>query len=70
MIERVGELPLICVHAERLPVPSLVIKRIVDVVGYATALALLSPLLALIAMSVKLDSSGPVLYSAPRAGRK
>lgn len=70
VIERVGELPLICVHAERLPVPSLVIKRIVDVVGSATALALLSPLLALIAMSVKLDSSGPVLYSAPRAGRK
>jgi lipopolysaccharide/colanic/teichoic acid biosynthesis glycosyltransferase len=39
-------------------------------VGAGLALALLSPLLTAIAILIKLDSSGPALYSAPRAGRK
>jgi exopolysaccharide biosynthesis polyprenyl glycosylphosphotransferase len=69
-IEQVGGLPVICLHAERLPVADLVVKRIADIVGAGLALALLSPLLTAIAILIKLDSSGPALYSAPRAGRK
>jgi lipopolysaccharide/colanic/teichoic acid biosynthesis glycosyltransferase len=42
----------------------------VDVFGACLALAVLSPLLAAIAILVKLDSRGAVLYSAQRAGRK
>ena len=34
------------------------------------ALMLLAPALAVIAILVRLDSPGPVLYAAPRAGRK
>jgi lipopolysaccharide/colanic/teichoic acid biosynthesis glycosyltransferase len=41
-----------------------------DVVGAMVALLFLSPLLATIAGLIKLDSPGPVLYSACRAGRK
>jgi len=69
-IERVGDLPVICLHAERLPSIGLVLKRVLDVIGAGLALALLAPLLAAIAGLIKLDSRGPVLYCAPRAGRK
>ena len=31
---------------------------------------MLSPILALVAVAVKLDSKGPVMYRAPRVGRK
>ena len=69
-VERVGDLPVICLHAERLPALSLAFKRLVDFLGAAFVLVLVSPLLAVIAGWIKLDSPGPVLYCAPRAGRK
>jgi exopolysaccharide biosynthesis polyprenyl glycosylphosphotransferase len=69
-IEQVGGMPVICLHAEHLPAASLALKRCVDAVGAIFALAALSPLLALIAGLIKLDSPGPVFYRAPRAGRK
>jgi exopolysaccharide biosynthesis polyprenyl glycosylphosphotransferase len=68
--ERIGDLPVICLHAERLPSAGLVLKRAVDVMGAVLALAVLSPLLAAIAGLTKLDSPGPALYCAQRAGRK
>jgi exopolysaccharide biosynthesis polyprenyl glycosylphosphotransferase len=68
--ERVGDLPVICLHAERLPSAALILKRMVDVVGSGAALSLLSPLLIVIGGLIKADSRGPVLYCAPRAGRK
>jgi lipopolysaccharide/colanic/teichoic acid biosynthesis glycosyltransferase len=43
-------------------------KRCVDVVGAAAALALAAPLLALLAVVVKLDSPGPVLFAQQRVG--
>jgi len=69
-VERVGDLPVICLHAERLPAAGLALKRLVDVMGATLALTVLSAPLAVIAGLIKLDSRGPVLYSAPRAGRK
>lgn len=69
-VGRVGDLPVIWLHAERLPAASLVLKRIVDLAGAGFALLLFSPLLAIIAALIKLDSPGPVLYRAQRAGRK
>ena len=64
------DLPVICLHAERLPVAALVLKRLVDVFGAGLALIVLSPLLVAIAVLVKLDSPGAILYCAERAGRK
>jgi exopolysaccharide biosynthesis polyprenyl glycosylphosphotransferase len=69
-VERVGELPVISLHAERLPAVALALKRVVDVIGAGLALTILSPLLAVIAGLIRLDSRGSVLYSAQRAGRK
>ncbi len=68
--ECVAGIPLISLHQERLPVTGLLLKRALDVAGAGTALILLAPALALLAIAVKLDSPGPVLYAAPRAGRK
>ena len=48
---------------------SAALKRTLDVVGAATALAVLAPLFALIALAVRLTSSGPVLFRQPRVGR-
>lgn len=69
-IERVGDLPVICLHAEQLPAVSLFVKRLVDALVAGGALIALSPLLAAIAALVKVDSPGPALYCALRVGRK
>jgi len=46
----------------------LLIKRAIDVMGSASLLLLLSPLMALIALMVKLGSRGPVLFRQTRVG--
>ena len=68
--ERIAGIPLICLHEERLPVAGLLLKRMLDVVGAGAALILMAPVLALLAILVRLDSPGPALYAALRAGRK
>ena len=69
-VERLGDLPVVGLHFERLPASDLVLKRIADIVGAGALLLILSPLITLISLLIKLDSPGPVLYSAQRAGRK
>ncbi|MEM1216210.1 MAG: sugar transferase [Bacteroidota bacterium] len=44
-------------------------KRAVDVLGAATLLLLLSPVLVLIAVLIKLESRGPIFYVSKRAGQ-
>lgn len=44
------------------------IKRILDIVASLIGLILLSPVFALIAISIKLDSAGPVLFRQERIG--
>ena len=44
-------------------------KRLLDLVAALFGLLLLSPLLALIALAIKLDSPGPVFYRQERVGR-
>src|SRR5207302_9364968 len=68
--ERIGNIPLISLHEERLPVAGLRLKRALDVLGAGAALILMAPVLALLAILIRLDSPGPVLYAALRAGRK
>ncbi|MBP9211627.1 MAG: sugar transferase [Bacteroidetes bacterium] len=43
-------------------------KRIFDIFAAGAALLLLAPLMLLIALILRLESRGPVFYSAPRAG--
>ena len=46
-----------------------VIKRMIDIVGSLAALIVFSPLLAVIAVAVKLTSKGPILFQQPRVGQ-
>ena len=44
-------------------------KRVIDVVGAVCALIVLAPLMALVAIAIKLESRGPVLYRSTRIGK-
>ena len=68
--ESLGNIPLISLHEEKVPVAGLLLKRGMDVAAAGTALMVLAPALLLIAVLIKVESSGPILYKAPRAGRK
>ena len=69
-IDRIGEVPVITLHRERLPSAALFLKRLLDVSGAMFGLVLVSPLMALVALLIRLDSPGPVVYSAERTGAK
>jgi exopolysaccharide biosynthesis polyprenyl glycosylphosphotransferase len=45
-----------------------VVKRTFDIVGALLLLTVLSPFLALIALAIRLDSRGPILFHSMRAG--
>ena len=62
--ERTTELVLL----HELPMASSRLKRAIDVVGATLFLALSAPLLALLALAVRLDSAGPVLLRQERCG--
>jgi lipopolysaccharide/colanic/teichoic acid biosynthesis glycosyltransferase len=46
-----------------------VLKRAFDVVVSGAMLVLLSPVLAVLALAVRLESPGPVIFSQPRVGK-
>jgi len=69
-LESIGSIPLIPLHEEKLPVMGLLLKRALDVAIAGAAHILLAPVFLLAVVLIKLDSPGPVLYAAPRAGRK
>jgi exopolysaccharide biosynthesis polyprenyl glycosylphosphotransferase len=55
-------------RAQSAPPSLLMIKQLIDYVGAALLLVALSPLLLVVALAVRLTSSGPVLFRQPRAG--
>jgi exopolysaccharide biosynthesis polyprenyl glycosylphosphotransferase len=61
-------LPLLEVHYPGLDNTQRTLKRVLDVAGSVCALALLSPLLLAVAVAVRLDSPGPVLFRQKRVG--
>lgn len=63
-----GGLPLLTVRDIALRGWRRSAKRLMDVVGAACGLTLLSPLLLLMAFLIKLDSRGPVFYAQERMG--
>jgi exopolysaccharide biosynthesis polyprenyl glycosylphosphotransferase len=69
-IDQIGEIGVVTLHREPLPGAALFIKRFLDVTGSAFGLALLSPLMAIIALLIRIDSSGAAIYSAERTGAK
>jgi exopolysaccharide biosynthesis polyprenyl glycosylphosphotransferase len=67
-IHTVEGLPLIGLPPLRLSRSSLLLKRILDLTVATAGLVLLAPLLALVALLVKLESRGPVVFRQERMG--
>jgi exopolysaccharide biosynthesis polyprenyl glycosylphosphotransferase len=68
-LHELAGLPLVGLPPLRLSDAAIVSKRLLDAVGSAALLVLLAPLLAGIALTVKLTSPGPVFYKGARIGR-
>jgi exopolysaccharide biosynthesis polyprenyl glycosylphosphotransferase len=62
-------IPILGISPARLSQSSVMLKRTLDIALSGVALVLLSPVLAVIALLIKLDSRGPVLYRHDRIGR-
>ncbi len=68
-LDDIEGMPVVTLPPIRLGRSARVLKRSVDVLASGMALLLLSPVLAVIALSIRLDSNGPALYRQPRRGR-
>ena len=69
-VEYVGQFPTIPLHRRDFPAGAFMMKRVLDLTLASIALLLLSPLLLVLAVAIRIDSKGPVLYKARRVGRK
>ena len=69
-VDRIGDIPVISLHREPFPCAMLIVKRLMDVAGALLALILTTPLMAVLALLIRLDSRGPAIYSAERIGTK
>jgi exopolysaccharide biosynthesis polyprenyl glycosylphosphotransferase len=70
VFENVGGIALLKIYDHRSPECRLALKRSLDAVLAMFGGIALSPLLVVVAVLIKLDSSGPIFYCAERAGRK
>ncbi len=61
-------MPLLEVHYPGLDNTQRTLKRVLDVAGSVCGLTILSPLLLAVAVAVRLDSPGPVLFRQKRVG--
>jgi lipopolysaccharide/colanic/teichoic acid biosynthesis glycosyltransferase len=68
-LSHIAEMPVIEYGTWETPASTMAFKRAIDVVVSAVGLVLLAPLMAVIALLVRLDSRGPALFKQVRAGR-
>ena len=63
-----GSYPAVRLRENRLKEWNSIVKRLIDVVIAGTALVILAPLLLVVALAIRLDSPGPVLFRQRRFG--
>ena len=63
-----GGIPLLNLRASAIEGFPRLVKRVFDVVGATLLTILLSPVMLIIAISIKMDSAGPVIFKQIRAG--
>jgi exopolysaccharide biosynthesis polyprenyl glycosylphosphotransferase len=68
-IEELDGIPIVSLPPMRLSRSVRTLKRIIDVTAAGAGLIALSPLLAVTALAIKLDSRGPILFRQKRHGR-
>jgi exopolysaccharide production protein ExoY len=69
-IHTVEGVPLLGLPPLRLTWSSLLLKRVMDVVVASIAILITAPVMALVALLVRLDSPGKILYGSRRIGRR
>jgi exopolysaccharide biosynthesis polyprenyl glycosylphosphotransferase len=69
-IEYLGPFAALNIHEKPIPYLGLIFKRCVDVIGSSLALLFCLPLGLLIALAIRFDSPGPLLYCSKRVGKK
>jgi exopolysaccharide production protein ExoY len=68
-VSDIGGVPLVTVRGGEIDVLEAVIKRAIDFTGSLLMLALAAPLMIVLAVLVKISSSGPVLFRQERLGK-
>ena len=69
VLDHLAELPIVQYNTWNVSRSTLLGKRIVDIVVAAAALVVVLPALPVIALAIRLDSPGPILFAQPRAGQ-
>ena len=67
-VEDLGGVPVIGLKAASIRGANLIVKRIMDVTLGSLVLLIVSPLMAVLALAIKLDSPGPVIFRQKRVG--
>ncbi len=69
-IDSIGGIPIIGLKDGGIAGWDLFLKRLLDIVVSTAVLVLGSPVFLIIALAIKLESSGPVIYAADRVGQE
>jgi exopolysaccharide biosynthesis polyprenyl glycosylphosphotransferase len=69
-VHMMGGFPVMELHGEPIPRMGLAVKRMLDVVIAGAGLLVTAPLLAVLALLIRINSPGPAIYAAQRVGRK
>ncbi|MEZ4617222.1 MAG: sugar transferase [Caldilineaceae bacterium] len=67
-ISRLGDIPMIHLHDAEVAPFQRMAKRLMDICGAGIALLLAAPIMAVIALAIKSQDGGPILYLAQRVG--
>ncbi|MBI4790941.1 MAG: undecaprenyl-phosphate glucose phosphotransferase [Chloroflexi bacterium] len=68
-MDDVGGIPLISVRETKIGTWNSAIKRLIDLLGSTALIVLFAPLMALIAILIRTDSAGPIIFRQKRIGR-
>lgn len=68
-METLGEMPLIGLKGPALSLPNRIAKRALDIVLSTIALIVAAPFLPIIALAIRLDTPGPVIFRHERVGQ-
>ena len=69
-IRQIGDFHVMDLHWQPIPALGLFVKRVFDVVVSSFSLIICSPVFAVLAAWIKLDSPGPIFYRSRRVGKK
>jgi exopolysaccharide biosynthesis polyprenyl glycosylphosphotransferase len=69
-VEYIGQFPTIPLHRKDFPIGGILVKRVLDITVSTAALVAGLPVMAAIAIAVRIDSAGTIFYKAQRIGRK